>query len=81
MRLSSKKSKIGPVDPEIWAKRWSKKCQIEVPELPSRFLGPVLDLRHKKGIDRLVLEIGPFFVGATSYQLLTTGFSLLPPGF
>ena len=25
-------SKIGPLDPEIWAKKWSKSGQIEVPE-------------------------------------------------
>ena len=30
--LSSKMSKIGPLDPEIWAKKWSKSGQIEVPE-------------------------------------------------
>ena len=25
-------SKIGPLDPKIWAKKWSKSGQIEVPE-------------------------------------------------
>src|ERR1700743_3488300 len=32
LRLSSKMSKIGQVVPEIWAKKWSKSGQIEVPE-------------------------------------------------
>ena len=48
--------------------------------LPSGFFGSVLDLRHKKSVGKLVLEIGPLSVGATSSQLLTMGFSLLPPG-
>src|ERR1700744_2531889 len=30
VRLSSKMSKIGSLDPEIWAKKWSKSGQIEV---------------------------------------------------
>ena len=50
-------------------------------ELPSGFLGSVLDLRREKVIGRLVLEIGPLPVGATSSQLMTMGISLLPPGF
>ena len=32
MRLSSKLSKTGPLDPKIWAKKWSKSGQIEVSE-------------------------------------------------
>src|ERR1700761_3513246 len=32
LRLSSKMSKIGQVVPEIWAKKWSKSGQIELPE-------------------------------------------------
>ena len=49
---------------------------------PSRvFVSFALDLRHKKGVERLVLEIGPLLVGATSSQLLTMGSSLLPQGF
>src|ERR1700743_135880 len=32
LRLSSKMNKIGQVVPEIWAKKWSKSGQIEVPE-------------------------------------------------
>ena len=46
-------------------------------ELPSGFLGSVLDLRHKKGVAKLVLKIKPLPVGATSSQM---GFLLLPPG-
>ena len=37
MRLSSKMSKIGSLDPEILAKKWSKSGKIEVSE---RFLDP-----------------------------------------
>ena len=48
--------------------------------LPSGFLGSVLDLKYKKRVGKLVLEIGPLPVGATSSQLFTMGFSLLPPG-
>ena len=46
------------------------------------FLSFDLDLRHKKGVDRLVLKIGPHLVGAISSQLMgNMGSSLLPQGF
>ena len=51
-----------------------------ISELRSGFLGSVLNLRHKKGVGKLVLEIEQHRVGATSSQLLTMGFSVLPPG-
>ena len=51
-----------------------------ISELPSGFFGYVLDLWHKKGDGKLVLEIGPLPVGATS-STVDHGISLLPPGF
>ena len=44
-------------------------------------MGSVLDLKHKKGVGKLVLEIGPFPVGATSCHFFTTvdhGISIAP---
>ena len=52
-----------------------------ISELPSGFLGSVLDLKHRKDVAKLVIKNEPLPVGATTSQLLTMGFSLLPPGF
>src|SRR6202012_4239325 len=50
LRLSSKMSKIGQVVSEIWAKKWSKSGQIEVPE---RFFEKIS--RNMKHTEKMIM--------------------------
>ena len=45
-------SKIGPLDPEIWAKKWSKSSQIEVPE---RFFEK--NSRNMTDIEKMLISV------------------------
>ena len=45
-------SKIGPVDPEIWAEKWSKSGQIKVPE---RFFEKIL--RNMTDTEKMLISI------------------------